>query len=205
MSEKDEPVFYFGFGANMSSKTFQRGYRRLSPTSAERAVLRGYRLEFSEPGIPFFDPSFANIAKDDNALVEGVLYRITPEELDHLDISEGNRAYNIIKVPVEGAESGTVIAHAFQSRQHAHGLLPSKRYLDILIEGAEEHGLSATYITMLKNTPHVDRNAYNWLRHNVFAVIRFLTRRGFPHPFRWWKNHHVRKTARKSAPSPKSQ
>src|SRR5437868_2038764 len=97
----DENVFYFAFGANMSTKTFERSYRRLHPSSAERAVLNGYRLEFSQPGFPFFEPAFANIAKDDNAKCEGVLYRITHEELDRLDISEGNRAYNIIDVEVD--------------------------------------------------------------------------------------------------------
>ena len=32
--------------------------------------------------------------------------------------------------------------------------LPSKRYLDILIEGAEEHGLPSDYIATLKSLPH---------------------------------------------------
>lgn len=195
MSENS--VFYFAYGANMSTKTFQRGYRRLHPQSAERAVLKGYRLAFSEPGIPFFDPGFGNIEEDTDAVCEGVLYRITHEEMDHLDISEGNRAYRIVDVEVEGAVSGRVLAKTFQSRAHAHGLLPSKRYLDILIEGAIEHGLSEMWITMLKNHPYVDRSGFTWLRNHVFLIIRFLTRRGFPHPFRWWKNHHIKKTAKK--------
>src|SRR6185436_21022369 len=100
-------------------------------------------------------------------------------------------------VSVEGIDSGTVIAHTFQSRAHAEGLLPSKRYLDILIEGAIEHGLSEVWVAMLQNTRHVDRGGLTWLRNHIFAVIRVMTRLGLPHPFRWWKNHHIQKTARK--------
>lgn len=205
MSTEDTYIWYFAYGSNMSSKTFQRGFRRLNPSSTERAMLRGYRLAFSEPGIPFFDPSFANVEKDDTAVCEGVLYRITHEEMDHLDISEGNRAYNIIDIQVEGFESGTVMAKTFQSKEHAHGLLPSKRYMDILIEGAMEHGLSNEWITMLQSQPYVDRSGYTWLRHKVFWVIRHMNRSGIGHPFKWWKKHHVRKTARKNAIPPSTK
>lgn len=199
MHSSNKSLWYFGYGANMSSKTFQRSYRRLHPTSAEAATLRGYRLSFSEPGIPFFEPSFANIEKDPAAVCEGVLYRITEKELDDLDISEGGRAYNIISVTVDSSVHGSVEAYAFQSKQYAHGLKPSKRYVDILIEGAEEHGLSEAWITMLRHIDYVDRTPYLFLRGPLFAAIRFLRRFGAPHPFLWWKKHHVRKTARKQA------
>lgn len=193
----EENVFYFAYGSNMSSKVFVHGFRALKPSSAERAVLYGYRLAFSEPGIPFFEPAYASIEKDDAAACEGVLYRITHEEMDRLDISEGGRAYNIIHVPVEGVDSGTVTAQAFQSKAHAHGLLPSKRYLDILIDGAHEHGLSEIWLTMLENQPSVDRTHLKHVRNIVIGIVRWTRTRGLPHPFRWWKNHHIRKTARK--------
>jgi hypothetical protein len=193
----EKTVFYFAYGSNMSSKVFVQGFRKIRPQSAERAVLKGYRLAFSEPGIPFFEPAYANVEKDDAAECEGVLYKITEEEMDWLDISEGGRAYSIIHVPVEGAVSGMVTAQTFTSRAIAHGLLPSKRYMDILIDGAEEHGLSEIWITMLKNQRHVDRTSSRIVRNAVIAVIRFTRNWGFPHPFRWWKNHHIRKTAKK--------
>lgn len=189
-------VFYFAYGSNMSSKIFVHGFRKIQPQSAERAVLKGYRLAFSEPGIPFFEPSYANVEKDDAAQCEGVLYRITPEQMDWLDITEGGRAYNIIHVPVEGVESGTVTAQTFTSKAIAHGLLPSKRYVDILIHGAEEHGLSEMWITMLKKQPYVDRSHLIQIRNIVIAFIRWSRKWGLPHPFRWWKNHHIKKTAR---------
>jgi len=191
----EETVFYFAYGSNMSSSIFTHGFRKITPKSAERAVLKGYRLAFSEPGIPFFEPAYANVEKDEGARCEGVLYRITHKEMDWLDISEGGRAYDIIHVPVEGAVSGTVTAQTFTSKAIAHGLLPSKRYMDILIHGAEENGLSEMWVTMLKNQPRVDRTRVIWLRNVVIAWILWSRNRGLPHPFRWWKNHHIRRTA----------
>jgi hypothetical protein len=193
----ENSVFYFAYGSNMSSKVFVHGFRKIKPQSAERAILKGYRLAFSEPGIPFFEPAYANIEKDETAQCEGVLYRITPQEMDWLDISEGGRAYNIIHVPVTGVASGTVTAQTFTSKAVAHGLLPSKRYVDILVDGAEEHGLSDIWITMLKEQSHVDRTRVMWLRNLVIGWIRWSRIWGLPHPFRWWKNHHIRKTARR--------
>src|SRR4051812_27224598 len=103
----DDDVFYFAYGSNMSSSVFVHGFRKITPKSAEHAVLRGYRLAFSQPGFPIFEPAYANVEKDDSAICEGVLYKITHEDMDWLDISEGGRAYNIIHIPVEGAKSGT--------------------------------------------------------------------------------------------------
>jgi hypothetical protein len=192
-------VFYFAYGSNMSSSVFTHGFRNITPKTAERAILKGYRLAFSEPGYPIFEPAYANVEKDERAQCEGVLYRITPEEMDWLDQTEGGRAYNITSVSVEGSVSGTVTAQVFTSKAVAHGLLPSKRYMDILIHGAEEHGLSEMWITMLKNQRYVDRTHLRHLRSAVLGFILWTRRRGLPHPFRWWKNHHIRRTARKAA------
>ena len=165
MNGKD--VFYFAFGSNMLSSIFN-GVRALSPLSVEAAVLRGYRIAFTEPGIPFFEPAFANIEKDDMAACEGVLYRITAEDLAHLDFTEGRGAYDIIDVAVVGSVSGAVAAKAFTSKITMEGLLPTRRYLQLLIDGARERGLSREWIGMLENQPYVDRSRFAWLQPFLF-------------------------------------
>ena len=195
----EKSIFYYAYGSNMSSGIFVHGFRKMNPSSAERAILRGYRLAFSEAGIPFFEPAFANVEEDEAALVEGVLYRITEKEMDDLHISEGGRAYNIIHVPVVGDMSGSVEAQVFQSKHPAHGLHPSKRYIDILIDGAREHGLSEAWVTMLENTSYVDRTAFLHIRKPVFTFIQWMREHGLPHPFGWWKQHHIRKTMRRKS------
>jgi cation transport regulator ChaC len=192
-------VFYFAYGSNMSSKVFKYGFRQLRPSSEERAILRGYRLTFTEPGIPFFEPAFANVEEHESAVCEGVLYRITAEEMDVLDRSEGGRAYKIIEVEVKGGKSGTVKALTFQTREPAEGLIPSKRYIDILLDGAKEHDLSKDWIEMLEALDHVDRTNLRHVAVNITRFNRFIVRQGLPHPFRWWKRYQIRKTARRRA------
>ena len=129
-------------------------------------------------------------------MCEGVLYRITEKEMDELDLSEGGRAYNIIHVSIAGDKCGKVIAQTFSSKAVAYGLLPSKRYVDILIDGAIEHDLSQAWIAHLRNTPQVDRSHVSYLQLYIRKFNRFVVRIGLPHPFRWWKKHHIKKTTK---------
>lgn len=158
----EDGVFYFAFGSNMLSSIFS-GTRTLRPASVETATLRGYRLAFTEPGIPYFEPAFANIEKAPGAVCEGVLYCITADDLAHLDFTEGRGAYDIIDVAVVGSVSDAVTAKAFASKITMTGLLPTKRYLQLLIDGAREKGLSSEWIRMLESQPSLDRSRVAWL------------------------------------------
>lgn len=168
----------------------------MRPTKIERAVLKDYRLVFNQPGIPWIEPSFANIEEAPGEYIEGVLYEITGEEMVRLDISEGNGAYDIVTSRVEGEVSGPVTSHTFATRNIALGLHPSKRYMDLLVEGAIEHRLSDEWVQKLKEAPFtsagVSRHIYPVMRtiNNLFVSL------GLPHPFRWWKRYHIEKAKR---------
>ena len=149
---RDQKYWYFGYGSNMNSRVFQ-GRRNMKPTKIERAVLKNYRLVFNQPGIPWLEPSFANVEQAHGEYIEGVLYEITGNEMRLLDISEGNGAYDIVTSNVEGEVSGSVVAHTFATKNVALGLHPSLRYMNLLIEGAQEHGLSPEWVQMLKEAP----------------------------------------------------
>lgn len=185
-----EKYWYFGYGSNMNSKVFQ-GRRQMRPTKIERAVLKDYRLVFNQPGIPWLEPSFANVEEAPGEYIEGVLYEITGEEMVRLDISEGNGAYDIVTSRVEGEVSGPVTAHTFATKEVSHGLLPSQRYMNLLIEGAIEHGLSDVWVQKLKEAPFnkagISQRLYPIIRRINHAFVSV----GLPHPFRWWKRYHI--------------
>lgn len=183
-SQGTNEIFYFAFGSNMLSSVFFGGFRGFKRRAAERAVLRGYRLAFTEPGIPFFEPAFANLQKECGAVCEGVLYRVTADELDVLDLTEGGRAYDIIDVEVNAEVSGTVPAKAFKSRVSVQGLKPTKRYLELLIAGAEERGLSEQWLRMLKSTPYVDRSNMPDMVPVIAKTSAWFVRHGFPDPLK---------------------
>lgn len=188
-----EKYWYFGYGSNMNSRVFQ-GRRNMKPTKIERGVLKDYRLVFNQPGIPWLEPSFANVEEALGEYIEGVLYEITGAEMVRLDLSEGNGAYDIVTSRVEGEVSGPVTAHTFMTRAVAQGLRPSLRYMNLLIEGAEEHALSPEWIQMLREAPFHNAGISRHLSPLIRMINRTFVRLGLPHPFRWWKRYHINRT-----------
>ncbi len=181
----------------MNSQVFQ-GRRSMKPTKIERAVLKEYKLVFNQPGIPWLEPSFANIEEAPGEYIEGVLYEITGEEMVRLDKSEGNGAYDIVTSNVEGEVSGTVEAHTFATKNVSAGLHPSLRYMNLLINGAQEHGLSPEWIQMLREAPFSSGQVSRHLSPVIMFVNRTFLRLGLPHPFRWWKRYHIAKAKRQT-------
>ena len=141
------PIYYFAFGANMSSVVLRR--RRIEVLSREPARLRGYRLTFGLAGFPWIEPAFASIVTDPEHDVFGVLYQLTPEQLDRLNSYEG-RGYSVIEVEVEGERSGTKRSRTYQAKRPTRGLQPSRRYLRVLCEAARENGLPPSYLHELR-------------------------------------------------------
>ena len=171
-----ETLFYFAYGANMSSEVFQRR-RGLRPVSAEAARLEGWRLVFDEPGIRFVEPVFAGISRRADERVHGVLYRLSGAQLERLNRTEG-AGYELIHLPVDGEKSGAVEAWVYRSKTPCSGRKPSKTYLQKLLRGAREHGLPAAYIDALRqvNTIHlpivsfvVDKIVWLALRYTASA------------------------------------
>ena len=191
----DQKYWYFGYGSNMNSKVFQ-GRRAMRPTKIERAVLRDYRLVFNQPGIPWLEPSFANIEEAPGEYIEGVLYEISGAEMVRLDISEGNGAYDIITSKVEGEVSGPVTAHTFATKNVSHGLHPSLRYMTLLVDGAIEHGLSEDWVQKLREAPFSSGTVSKHLSPVIMFINRTFLRIGLPHPFRWWKRYHIARAKR---------
>jgi hypothetical protein len=145
-------VHYFAFGANMSSAVLRR--RGIEVLSREPARLRGYRLVFDLAGFRWLEPAFASIVRHPAHDVYGVLYRLTPDQLERVDSYEG-RAYSFIEVEVEGARSGTTRSRTYQTRRSTPGLRPSRRYLRVLCGGARENGLPPAYLRELGAHPSV--------------------------------------------------
>jgi len=149
-------VLYFAFGANMCASVLER--RSVQVTDSYAGTLEDHRLVFDLPGIPWIEPVFANIAPTPGATVHGVLHAMTRPDFDRLSRSEGaGRHYRCIEVsvkPLNGDEPQ--IAMAFEAMRRVQGLNPSRRYVDLLLEGARTHGLPQSYIAALEAQPCVD-------------------------------------------------
>ena len=126
----------------------------MKPEAREAGVLSGYRLAFDLPGLPLLEPAFANIHPMSDGEVHGVLWRLSPSDLDRLDLQEGGGdVYERLPVIVDGRQSGPVEAIVYRSTRAPTTKRPSRRYLRLLLEGAREAELDPTYIDDLEKVP----------------------------------------------------
>lgn len=146
----DKPVWYFAFGANMCSRVLAA--RRVTPLAREPAKLPDYRLAFLEKGFPFFEPAFASIEPAPGDTVHGVLLQLEQRGFAFIDSTE-SPGYRLLEVDVIGRDSGRVCAATYASRRPVQGLVPSRRYLELICEGARENGLPGDYVRRLEAEP----------------------------------------------------
>jgi gamma-glutamylcyclotransferase (GGCT)/AIG2-like uncharacterized protein YtfP len=146
----------------METATF-RGRRGIAFVRALGGRAVGWRLVVDKPPLVPVGEAFANIVPDPTAAVMGVLYEIDEADLAHLDLTEGVLIgnYRRITIPVAplSASDGLVEAFVLVSDRHAPDLLPSRRYMACLVAGAEEHGLPADWIAVLRGVPARDQTA----------------------------------------------
>jgi hypothetical protein len=83
-----DEVWYFAYGANMHDSAF-RERRGMRPLDWRPGRIKGYRLRFNLEGRPKGKAAPANICRDPGAEVWGLLYKITRQDLLHLDSTEG--------------------------------------------------------------------------------------------------------------------
>lgn len=143
-------MLYFGYGSNMLAARLRARVPSATPRSAGR--VEGYRLRFhkrSQDG-----SGKCNIAPADDGTVYGVVFEVDAGELDALDEAEQRgRGYERCDVCVHRA-SASVLAFAYTA-QPAYiddALLPYEWYHALVLAGAREHDLPASYIAGLAST-----------------------------------------------------
>ena len=149
-------VWYFAYGSNMQSATL-RGRRGIAYRRALPARVSGWRVVFDKPPLVPIGEGFANLLQDPEAAALGVLFELEPADLDHLELTEGVPIGNYARVTVTAVPLDTapnpLTAVTFSSDRRDPRLLPSTRYMALLVEGAEEHGLPAEYVEFLRAVP----------------------------------------------------
>ena len=166
--KKENYIYYFGYGANMSIKYLQNR-RRVFPSQTKPCKLNGFKLIMNMEGPNFLEPSFANIIKDEKESLEGILHKITNKELKQIINSEGEN-YEVTDILVD-ADSKAIKAKTLIYKTNIKtNIPPSKRYMKILINAAKNNGLSHGYIQKLKRQPCV----YFPILSEIFSIFIFF-------------------------------
>lgn len=139
-------VLYFAYGSNMSQKRLRE--LGIKPKRSFVAELRNHKLDFNKLGSD--GSGKANVERDGNSKVLGIVFEISASDLAELDRYEGVAGghYQRKKVRVE-SEEGRHEAITYVALRKAEGLRPNAEYVRKIIEGAIEAGLPWTYIEPL--------------------------------------------------------
>jgi gamma-glutamylcyclotransferase (GGCT)/AIG2-like uncharacterized protein YtfP len=140
-------MLYFAYGSNMDPEGMRARAPRARALGAAR--LAGWRLTFSADapdagfGVPHIEP-------DENDEVWGVLWDATEDDLRALDDYEGVGlgAYtrDVVVISYDGRDVEAIV-YLSLSRSYQR---PARDFVEILVRGAEAHGVPRRYVEKLR-------------------------------------------------------
>jgi hypothetical protein len=148
-------VLLFGFGALLHpSKIFDREPECIACAAPEHALSFRHRLGFAT-----LEPLNEQQPQQHRSpsCAYGVVYKLRSDELDELKRRE--RGYDLQTIPVlplDKATEGAELAEALAFISLPNNILsapvaPTRRYADLVADGAEIRGLPADYVAWLKS------------------------------------------------------
>lgn len=142
-------VWSFGFGSNMNVALVEskKGYKVHDHIAG---VLPGWKVAFNLKGPDRVEEAWANAMPcptDPTSVIHGVAIKLSLEDAANLDSQE--RGYQKANVVVNAYDGRTIEAYVYTKETDAPERRPSKRYLNVLLDGARDAGLDKDYITRL--------------------------------------------------------
>jgi hypothetical protein len=121
--------------------------RRIGPVR-QRGIgkLEGHEIRFDKKSDDHSGKT--NIGASEGSVVWGVLYELTPSQIERLAKIEKGYAEHEVSVHMGDTQ---LRARTFVAKKSTLGLRPTRGYLNHLIVGAREHQLLAGYIRMLES------------------------------------------------------
>ncbi len=157
-------TYYFAYGSNMHPGRILARIPGARPIEA--AILECHALNFDKRSRD--GSAKCNVAPDAKQCVAGVVYRLRAPALARLDRFEG-AGYRRGVVRVSGARSGRMYrAYCYAAKAHAVDAecIAFAWYRDIVVAGAEAHGLPIDYVDRLRGCPtRPDPNGRRRRRH----------------------------------------
>ncbi|MEM1013765.1 MAG: gamma-glutamylcyclotransferase family protein [Planctomycetota bacterium] len=158
-------MLYFAYGSNLDQKSVAAwakhfGHKTPSLRGGKPAILDNYRLAF-----PVFSEYWgggtADIVYDPGKSVSGAVFELSDKDWALLDQKVRRRVeggddvgvYKRIEVEVRPMTRGPAVkAWTYQGvQQEAFHIPPTQNYVDALVNGAFEHGLSTMWVSYLQS------------------------------------------------------
>ena len=135
-------MLYYAFGSNLNQKQMKRRCRDSKYIGCYS--LKNYKLVFRNY---FLGGGVADVEKKNNSSVLGAIYKISKKDERELDIYEDFPKTYIKKY---FRLLGKKVMFYYMPKKTKH-VLPSKRYLNLIIQGYKDCGYRNNYIVISKN------------------------------------------------------
>ena len=135
-------MLYFAFGSNLNQKQMKRRCKDSKYIGCYS--LRNYKLVFRNF---FLGGGVADVQKQKNSSVLGAIYKISKKDEKKLDEYEDfpktyiKRYFKLL---------GKKVMFYYMPKKSKH-ILPSKRYLNLIIQGYKDCGYKNNYIVISRN------------------------------------------------------
>ncbi len=139
-------MLYFAFGSNLNRKQMKRRCRDSKYVGCY--TLKNYKLSFRTNNYSggVMDGGVADVEKKKNNKVLGAIYKISKKDEKKLDIYED---FPTLYIKKYFKIYGKKVMFYYMPKKTKH-VLPSKRYLNIIIRGYKDCGYKDTYIVVSK-------------------------------------------------------
>lgn len=140
-------MFYFAYGPYMERAQMKRLSKQSRFVSGTR--LRDHQLIFSRRS-DLWGGGVAGLKPTPGKVVEGVLYEVSEADQKILDQVEDHPKSSLRKAVTVETFAGEKVKAFTYFALGSGDYPPSRRYMEKLISGAEEHSLSPSYIAQLE-------------------------------------------------------
>ncbi len=135
-------MLYFAFGSNLNQKQMKRRCKDSKYIGCYS--LKNYKLVFRNY---FLGGGVADIQKDKNSTVLGAIYKISKKDEKELDVYED---YPKTYIKKYFKMLGKKVMFYYMPKKTMH-VPPSKRYLNLIIQGYKDCGYKNNYIVISRN------------------------------------------------------
>jgi gamma-glutamylcyclotransferase (GGCT)/AIG2-like uncharacterized protein YtfP len=145
---------YFAYGSNLNLSQMKARCPGAKKIGIGR--LYGYEICFPRRSSSRQGKGVASICEKPGAFVEGVLFQLTNSDWDNLDRYEGvPNSYTRKLVTISMNDGKETVAETYVANtMEGSPFKPSKAYMDLIIHGAQENGLSVDYVEKLKKVEY---------------------------------------------------
>ena len=140
-------MLYFAYGSNMDP--VQMRERAPGSRALGAAHLTDWRLTFTRDS-PGWGGGVGHIERAAGDEVWGVLWEVTPSDLEALDEYEGIAGGAYVRENATVHHDGSDVEALVYLAVPRGYKKPSKRYIDALVRGAEAHELPEHYVRRLR-------------------------------------------------------